>query len=292
MIFVDPSTGEAKPMYEPFEIVTQAQKALEKERRKCYALQKEKENFIKRKAKESGIFVWYIFDTAKEIFPQLKNADITRLIYLATYTGYGGFLEKQGKPIQIQQLGQIMKLSDKAVREFVRTLKMSKIIDEKNGKIYIDKQIFLRGSLNKTALEYRDKAIIRIYINAIRNLYESSDARGHKRLCYLYKLIPYVNQQFNVVCLNPQETSYEAIELVSLGEFAKMLGYDESNVSKLCKELFEIKFLKNGVKHRAISYLLLDSLSKNRYRIVVNPFLYYAGSFLGMSEAEFESNDS
>ena len=118
----------------------------------------------------------------------------------------------------------------------------------------------------------REEAIesVRIFDEAIRELYERCTPREHKKLALLYKLLPYINNNWNIVCKNTHEENKDLIEPYELKDLVKLLGV--SNVTKLKNDL--LKLTVNGQP------VVMIQLVLNKSRILINPKVYYKGTRL------------
>lgn len=69
----------------------------------------------------------------------------------------------------------------------------------------------------------------------MRKLYIMVQPSQHKHLGYLFKMLPYVNLEYNVLCHNPLESNLDDIQLMTVSEFCGAIGYDISNWHRLNK---------------------------------------------------------
>ena len=51
-----------------------------------------------------------------------------------------------------------------------------------------------------------DDETIRVYIECVRSLYYNCNSAGKKKLSYLFKMIPWINKKYNVLCTEINET--------------------------------------------------------------------------------------
>lgn len=114
---------------------------------------------------------------------------------------------------------------------------------------------------------------MRMYSDMIRKIYNKTDPSYRKNLHYLFRLIPYVNRQYNYVCENPYEENIEEIIPVTLGELCNIWGYDLSHLARLRRSLWNCRINENEL---TINFVAHPEL--NQWRIFVNPRIYYAGS--------------
>ena len=159
--------------------------------------QKEKElkKYLKNKAeKPLGDYFFALADNEADYFT-LKPATLARLIYLSTYIGYNSDYLKIDK----EDLQEAMELKKYTFYEFLK---------EVNGNylIFEDKQIrlnppylFRRGKFSKQTDEERERRYQKIYIEAVQELYKNTPPTSHGSLGYVYKLMPYINIEWNII---------------------------------------------------------------------------------------------
>lgn len=123
-----------------------------------------------------------------------------------------------------------------------------------------------------------DRSFIRLNAEGVQSLYETcTSARAHKTLAYIFKIIPWVNREWNIACKNPEERDYDAIRYLRLGEFADMVGYSRDNAKRLAKELNSVRFEWHGKEQTAFIYMTNAPDRPEEWIIAVNPRVYYAG---------------
>ena len=66
------------------------------------------------------------------------------------------------------------------------------------------------------------------------------------------------------------ETDKSKIELMSLGDFADVVGYDRAHISRLAKTLFEPIFEVNGTLKNAIRYVSTSGFNKDAFTTQVH----------------------
>lgn len=232
--------------------------------------------------KEYGNFIWHIYSISRENFPNIKPSNITRLMYIATYLTYEGYLcTGNNKPCERKNLQTLLNLSSTETDRFYNEMVSNEIFEIRDNRIYINQSIFSKGSIvnaDVAKLASNNQYITRLYVDGVRQLYKKATPRSHKSLSYLFQLIPYVNREYNICCYNPLETDLNKIEHITLGEFCEILGYTPQNSTKLCSALFDPKFTINDKEQTAIGYVATKGLQKEAYTMFVNPAVYYAGS--------------
>ena len=109
----------------------------------------------------------------------------------------------------------------------------------------------------------------RIYIDATRELY-SLNYKKTKKLAIAYKLLPYVNWKFNVLCSNVKEIDKNKINPLTIKDVMNITGYSQNHLSNFKKDFYGIKFY---------DYVLFKTLQDNpdyvTSTILVNPLFAY-----------------
>lgn len=228
-------------------------------------------------------FIFHLFSDMK-YFEDLSPQSIVRLIYLATYIDYNTNIIcfDNKKPMKKSDIKIVMLLTNTICGEFFNEL-ISKDYLIQDGDIFkITNKYFCKGKVNKNLSAYKNNKYTRIYINAVRKLYTTSKTTDHIALGYIFRLIPFVNLQWNIACHNPLEKDKELIEPLTMGEFCDYIGYDRKNTRRLIKTLSMVKFEWKNKNQRFCSYVY-DSDIINMM-IFVNPNVFYSGD--NFSEVE------
>lgn len=224
--------------------------------------------------KDYGPFTWMLYCGENGILNNLTQSTVTRLIYMATFLGYDGYLVHDNyKTLKKDQLKQKINVSDREFNSFWKEIAIDNdIVYEQNTRIFMNKNIFIKGELSKKVI--KNKEIVRLAARGVRALYENVDSvRSHKNLSYLFKIIPFVNKEWNIVCKNPKEKERELIDYMTISEFCESIGYSKANARKLINMLSGITF--NG--QSALIYVTMD-FNINKSKITMNPNLYWAGT--------------
>lgn len=217
----------------------------------------------------------FYFVPVSERFANIAPETVTRLIYLNTFVGYDNKLMLTKRTaMKRKDLTGVLNVSKSTVSRFWKEVSPAYITESDSGLIFSNNIIFKRGSI-KTSKEYVQYQ--KFYINGIRTLYEATERSNHRQLGYLFKLLPFINLEYNMLCCNPLETAIEKIELISIADFCKMIGYDIAHLNKLMYIYRSIQFEVGGRYERfcAITY---DGVNKNNAKIFVNPHILYCGS--------------
>lgn len=277
--FIDPNTGEIMNWGNTTVYV---QTEEQKQRAKNFFEKTQTTKEVNEQYKSYGKFIWNVYKLSQKSFLEMKSSTITRLMYLATYICYDGYIsDKKNIPLDKREIFTIMNLSEREFCYFYKNLTENNVIYEIDRKIFINEALFKKGELSPkdlATLSQNEKYVTRIYINGVRDLYSKATVRSHKSLSYLFQILPYVNRDYNIVCHNPLETDLSKINKMNLGEFCEIIEYDKKNISRLCKALFEPTFTVDKELKTAMRYVTDKSLNKNSYSMFINPRVYYAGN--------------
>lgn len=263
-----------------------------KDRRKNLTAQQRyflnKSNEFKRHCDSLGGYIHMIYAKNEILFnkSEIDKANISRIIYLATYMDYND--RKEGllcvrsqhsklEPIDKKTMQSILKLTDSTFKRFLKDMKDNELIYEVDKKFYVNPIYFNRGDIDKDVKKSVDKSYCRLFIKPIRDLYEGCKTSKHKVLASIYQLIPYIHLRTNALCLNPSEITKEPQKMDSK-TLCKLLGVsiDRSQMNKFIKDLYSFTVDIENKTYKLFSYVKI--ISDNRDFYVVNPYVIYMGN--------------
>ena len=241
-----------------------------------YSKKKKKDEFSKYMNSNFGSFY---FNNYMKLLKKLNNntALLFRFLYLCTYADYDGYL-KYGNYSYGVNHGYMTE------KDFDEMFKMSKAMITKLKKELYDNNLIIKSKID-------DRLIIngsfytrgelclgdmlessRVFDDGIKELYEKSNPREHKRIGVVIPLLPFLNKYHNILCNKPLERELKYIEPLTLREMCKIIGYDITNEDRLRKQLQNITVKNNPL----VAYV---SHAKAKF-FVVNPALFYKGNCL------------
>ena len=208
-------------------------------------------------------FVWLLFKYGESLFPNISAANLTRLMYVATFVDNNGFIMRK------DELKLRTKLNRARWSEFWNEMVENNILYEKDKNIYMNSKYIVKGKITT------NKNYIRLFCEYIRQLYDGCEnTADHKQLSYIFKIIPYINRRTNIICKNPVEQEEKDVTPMSLGDFCDILGYDRSNARRLAIELLKIRI--DG--ELALGFFVSD-MRVETWMLVANPKLYFGGKY-------------
>jgi len=221
--------------------------------------------------KEYGSFYFLFYGM---IGDGIEKQYIIRYLYLCSFTDYNsnlifGSSSDDRKYMVESDLQEVLKLSKTELNRTKKAFKDNNLIlidDESHLKI--NNKYCLKGKIPRNRTKTNK---IRIFENAIRELYGIALPREHKKIGLLMLMLPHINLKFNVVCENPKCELMSEIIPISLTKLAYMLGYDnkQDSVQRLKRGLFDIKIKNEFV-------IMINSVSAGGF-VTINPRAYYKG---------------
>lgn len=277
---INTKTGEVTEMLTitiPYgsKVRTPEQQEQAKKRAEFLKRREEKAYYKRLVGKELGHFYWIFADNA---FSDLTPQTVAKLVMLCTFLYYDDIFRKSLKTtIKKKDLQGILNVSKKAVYDFWNEVN-EKYIVERDGHLGISENAnIFRGQLAKKQIP-EVRHFQKAYINAIRKLYRATDIRKHKQLGYIFKMIPYLNLEYNILCKDPFEQEIDSIMPLSIAELCQLINYNPTQSARLIKELQSLKFEHNHRQEYLLSYVDNGSDIPQSKMIFINPHILYNGS--------------
>lgn len=225
---------------------------------------------------DNGHFVFAFFESCKtmsEQYPSLTQADLARLMFVGTYTGYrnGRLQHDNGRVIDKKSLETLVGLSRNKFNEFYKKLISEDILQESDGELFVNPSVFYRGPIKESGYQLDEYRHTRLFRKTVRELYEMYKGRKTAQLAVIYAVLPFLNFNTNVVCFNPKESNEDELRPMNLENLAALLGYKDTH--KLKRALDSVK-----IDNQRVFWLPQYVNDKRQKRIVVNPRVVFAGS--------------
>lgn len=241
--------------------------------RNDYMRQKESNNLRRSSNKDLGKFFFVSHD---EDFDDLLPQTVTRLIFLNTFIGYGSnkLMLTERTPMMRKDLSKVLGVSKAVITAFWKEVSPKYMQEKDDGLIFTNTDIFIKRKLNQRGKYHPYQ---KFYIDGIRKLYRATEITNHKHLGYVFKMLPFINLEFNVLCKNPTEKDLTKIDFLSVAEFCHLIDYDISQLNRLLKIYKSIKFDVKENQERFCAFVS-DGINRNSSKIFVNPHVLYNGS--------------
>lgn len=148
---------------------------------------------------------------------------IFRLFYTAAFeTMYDVIFNDHGIPIYYWNLHHVIDMSYAPTKEFLEFAEENNYITQtKDGLLEFNHDIFKVPTEEDTDMG----TYTALNRQRLCDLYHSTPHLNHPRVGFIYKLIPYINREWNVVCHNPDEKDRKAVQPMSCDEIGEVLGH-------------------------------------------------------------------
>lgn len=280
-VVVNTQTGEA--ITEEVKVVSLAADEKRRETAKKEAEKKRRQE-IAQATGGNKRFIFHIYHICVNTFPEMKPANLTRLMFLATHINYNNVLvDKKNKPLSKPQIQKLMKLNKTQFYDFWNEMEKFHIIKEIDNDVAINDELFFKGNIDPDLFRGNPldtPAITRLYINGVQELYKKATPSSHKSLSYIFRILPFVNRRYNVVCFNPLEEDADLVQPMTLLDFADTIGYSRDQIKRLMRTLQESTFEVNGHETKAVGFANINSFATEDSKIFINPRVYYGGDFI------------
>lgn len=270
---VSNTTGQI--IYDNFPVETLEDK---KRKSKAYNSKKEYDDFKELQNKLLGNFVFFMFESIEYLNKILSDSELVKFMFIGTYVKQDGYLKLDNNFTYIDKsrLKQLLNINAKNFNLlFSKFISEELLKEDEKGNILINMLYFYRGyekdykKLTNTNLD----DFSRVYTRATRNLYMDSKSTKHKQLAIAYKLLPYVNWRYNILCTNTNEQDKLKIEVLNISDIVNILGLSKSNITRFRNDFYGI-----GVGDKQLFLTVQKTADYNKSIICVNPLVYYRGS--------------
>lgn len=217
--------------------------------------------------KKYGTFYFNYYNT---MIYNIKPQYLTRFAYLCSYMNYDNLLvfrsaNNRQHPIYEEDLQMVLRISRAETYNTKKELLDNDLIVINDDKtISVNEKFCKKGEIMKNKKEEK----VRIFDNAVKEIYEKSKPTEHKKLSLLFRILPYINLRHNIICDDTTEEIEERIRPITIKTLSELLGV--SNASRLKSDLLSITVGGEPV--------ILISLAQNKSMIRVNPLIYYKGT--------------
>ena len=211
----------------------------------------------------------------------MSNADLVRLFYLSTCMLYerSTLCYSNGRALTADSLPEVLQTSESTCRRFLAAMEQQGYLQIEDGAVTMNTEYFARQSIRHWIGD--DRSFIRVYHNAYRYLYRQLKNRQRGQLAYLIRMIPYLHEERNIVCVNRFE--HDASRVVPLDDkrICEAVGYNPNQSARLMRDL-QALHLKNG--QSAFKY------NTEQHCFIIHPALFYEGDAQGAVLRDMNEN--
>lgn len=215
----------------------------------------------------------FTFLTTKEnILQSMNPATVGRLAYLSTYLeSEGQLLLYEDRPMLKNDLPIILNISRPTTNKFyVECISLGVLEDHGKDGLYLIGNLFFKG---KSESKERTK----LFRVTIQQLYKKLPQKKHELFGYVIQLVPWINFEWNIVCVNPEETRKDNIDPMSFVDICKKLGYDSEHPGRLKEALTSPIFVWEHYKQPLCGFFSMNAQDGRQSMMVVNPHILFAG---------------
>lgn len=208
-------------------------------------------------------------------FANLRPATVSRLVFLATFLRYKEdcLYRTKRTPMHRTDLPQILKISRLTSDRFMEEVCPNYIREDSEGNLHMNSKVFFYGPVSKEMGAHQ-----KIYMRAVKALYNCTSTSNLKHIGYLFKMLPFVNIEHNILCHNPYTPNTNEAEPMNLQEFCEKVGLasDRSTVTRLKGAYASLVFELDG---KLYNFCSLQSTNHGEGLVIyINPRILYSGS--------------
>lgn len=220
------------------------------------------------RTRKFGNFTFCRYTPSTPFWANMPNADLVRLFYLSTYILYerSTLCYSNGRALTADSLPEVLQTSESTCRRFLAAMEQQGYLQIEDGAVTMNTEYFARQSIRHWIGD--DRSFIRVYHNAYRYLYRQLKNRQRGQLAYLIRMIPYLHEERNIVCVNRFE--HDASRIVPLDDkrICEAVGYNPNQSARLMRDL-QALHLENG--QSALKY------NTEQHCFIIHPALFYEG---------------
>lgn len=179
-------------------------------------------------------FFWNGLERMPIVSEALTPSQSGYLLVLSSYINYDGLLvrsENDPTAMDTSDMQKVLRLTGSRQSTFYDFLAAclinGVIVEKETDHFYVTKPFHFKG---KTEGE----RVAKTYITALRAMYEEVSAHN---IGLLYRMIPYIHIESNVLCVNPEEVTPSLVRKMSRKELAEAIGVNPATVSRITGRL-------------------------------------------------------
>jgi hypothetical protein len=185
---------------------------------------------------------------------------LPKIIYLASFVDINNCICYDGKwvakcrksiPMQKQDIQKVLSISKPTFRTFMNEVSELNILTQREEAYYLADDLF--RFCNSRNVDRKKVRMVKVFRHAVRDVYSNIDSRSAKNLSHLFRLIPFVNMKYNILCHNPWEQFLDAIIPLDECDICKIARLTNGNRKRLIDSLLFLDFAdKQGTKRKIV----------------------------------------
>lgn len=283
-MWVNPETGEAMEVRSEGVFMTKEEKELRRRKALQSNIDGHRDLEFKLKKRAQGSFTVMLCNDFNNLYAEdVSSPTLNKLIYLSTFMGKDNVLMQEvywdgnvqvGKPMTKEDIQNKLGINRNHFGTFWRECKKHNLItQDEDGNFRLPSDMF--RFCNNAGINKKKTAMVSVFRHAVRYMYENTDEHSKRILAYLYRLIPFINLKYNVLCENPFETDEKKVKPLKLSQICEKFGIDASHQSRFITQLKKLKYEdKLGRKSSVITYRWIYLNDEEIYWVNINPSFY------------------
>lgn len=206
--------------------------------------------------RDQRVFSFSHMQHMKDITTNLSNKYCGYILLLQPYISFkSGMLVNDEKPLKIAEIGDILGITKRTAQTLVKELELRSILFETDGTFTINSRYHFR----KRAGDEVD-ALIKTFFTPLKRIKLTTADLG-----FLYKLLPHVHLDTNVICADPFVENPEDVRFLNERSIAEIVGMNVDKARETMKRLH-----KAGV----IGEWTMEGDGREKLT-VLNPYVFY-----------------
>lgn len=225
---------------------------------------REEAPFLQRYSK----FVWSIFDSFQTVFSDLPLSVCSLMMLLTIY------MDGEGRVKHPEVAQRLLGLTDAEFAKLINRARRGRILEYDGSSCFISDNVIRIGKMDRKerALLGADETVVTdMYIRAVHTLGEHITKGSIEYLCYVLRLLPFVNWKYHIVCENPTETNARLLRPMTLGNFAQLIKYRKNESNDLLRFLMAPTCMVGDEACRIVNYMPGKQDGVENYYLCVDP---------------------
>lgn len=179
-------------------------------------------------------FMWNRMEHVTEIAEKLTPAQCGHFLVLSSFINYDGLLvksENNSEAMSTSDMQRVLRLDGSKSSTFYDFMDACEsngiILERERGHYYVNPRYHFRGKTE-------GDRVVKAYITRLREM--SSEISAHN-IGILYRMIPYVHVDTNILCANPDEKIPKLIRKLNRKELAQLTGLSVGTISRVTGRL-------------------------------------------------------
>nr|WP_259544455.1 hypothetical protein [Heyndrickxia oleronia] len=209
----------------------------------------------KQFGKDRRHFTFTNMPNIREITESLSNKYCGYILMLQPYVDFNtNILSEKGNPLDVSRLESILGVSKRTVLVVLKELTKVGVIEPTRDSYRMNERYHFRGKSGKVDV------LIKTFITTLKSFNLRTSDLG-----FVYKLLPYVHYETNIICADPFVTDPEGVRFLNERQIGELVGMSPSKTKEVLSRLRKAGIIGewyNGDDRREVL-------------TVLNPYVFY-----------------